>query len=283
MLELLRVDLAAKTGADLDVLHYTPDRPTKSMVLLIPGLSGPVLSGRHDYRPLARELNARGYGLMLLNMRSANTFWYATFEDCAEDINEAVKMAQSIGYEDVALFGTSLGGPRVVYTMAHQPPAAVRVLGILAAVKSMYEEAQLRMTPAALANYEATLAKARALVKEGKPYEGVTAIDYFPGGRHMTMQAHSFLSFFGAPNECDASTVKFGDRIKVPTLVMHSKADELILPANGQAIYDSLTSAPSREMIWLEGAAHYMVPGWIAEAYAKNIAAWVANQMPLRS
>ena len=281
MLELLAIydDTQPELTEYLDALLFSPEQPTKSLVIVIPGLHGPIFGGRHDYRPLGRELNARGYALLLLNMRSANTFSYAIFEDCAKDIAAAIKHAKSMGFEEIALFGTSLGGPRVVYTTAHHPDPAVKVLGILGSVKSMYLEAQLRMDEDALTAYEHGLQRARDHVSAGEWYQGITLLDYFPG-RHMTLSARSLLSFFGAPDECNASTVKFGDQIEIPTVVVHGTADEVIMPPNGQAIYDSLTAAPSREMIWVEDATHYLQPGWIAERYASVVAGWVADNMP---
>jgi len=282
MLELLAIydDEQPELSEYLDALLFTPDEPTTSIAFLIPGLHGPVFGGRHDYRPLAHELNQRGYALLLLNMRSANTFWYALFEECANDIAAAVRHVKQLGYTEIALFGTSLGGPRVVYTITHRPDPAIKVLGINGSVKSMYEEAQLRKTPAEMADYDACLARARALVAEGKWYEGVTLRDYFPG-RHMTLQARSLISFFGTPAESNCSTIKFTGQVTVPTVVVHGEADEVIMPANGQAIYDGLTAAPKRDLIWVPGATHYLQPGWIAEAYGRIMAEWISENMPL--
>ena len=283
MLELLAIydDEQPELPEYLDALLFTPDQPTRSIAFFIPGLHGPVLGGRHDYRPLAKELNERGYALLLLNMRSANTFWYALFEDCANDIAAAIRHVKGLGYSDIALFGTSLGGPRVVYTITHRPDPAIKVLGINGSVKSMYLEAELRKTPEEMAAYDACLARARELVENGQWYEGVTLLDYFPG-RHMTLQARSLLSFFGTLEESNCSTIKFGDQVTVPTLVCHGEADEVIMPANGQAIYDSLVAAPKRDMVWVPGATHYLQLGWIAETYGRIMAEWIAENMPVK-
>lgn len=276
-LELLR--FAAEDRVPLNALYYSPEAPAKSLVILVPGLSGPVLGSAHDYRPLAAKVTGGGYALLLLNMRSANTFANSTFEDSAKDIAAAVKHAKSIGITDIALFGTSLGGPRVTYYMANAPDPSVRVVGFLASIKSPYLEAQLRMDAENRARLDAFLQKCRAMVASGQGGEGVTFHDWFPN-RPMTLTAKSFLSYFGTLEDSNASTVKFGSKVTVPAVVIHGTKDEIALPPNGQAIYDSLTAAPKREIVWVEGAAHYMTPGWIAETYARIIAEWVAKNMP---
>jgi esterase/lipase len=277
MLEITR--FSAEQGVDLDALLFRPTKPTRRLLMLIPGLSGPVLGGRHDYRPLAARLEEKGFALLLLNMRSANTFWYARFEDCATDIAGALAHVKDMGFTEIALFGTSLGGPRVMYTMAERPDLAVRVVGFLASIKSPYLEAQLRMDAPLRADLDACLQRCRDRVAAGRGHEGVTFLDWFPQ-RPITMMARSFISFFGAPDESNASTVKFGAHIKVPAVVIHGTADEIALKENAIAIYDSLTAAPKRELIWVEGAVHYLRAGWIAETYARTIADWVDGNMP---
>ena len=88
-------------------------------------------------------------------------------------------------------------------------------------------------------------------------------------------------SFFGAPSDKGSpSSVKYGPQIKVPALVIHGDKDEISFPPNAKAIYDSLTASPQRDLIWVPGASHYLTPGPIAEAYAKNITAWLVKNMP---
>jgi len=277
MLELVR--FAADDGVDLDSLLFRPAQPTRRLLMLIPGLSGPVLGARHDYRPLAERLEQQGIALFLINMRSANTFWCSRFEDCASDIAGALRHAKGLGFDQIALFGTSLGGPRVAYTLSQIEEPAVRLAGFLASIKSPYLEAQLRMDPQTRERLDAFLQHCRDLVAAGRGHEGVTFLDWFPN-RPMTMMARSFISYFGTLEESNASTIKFGAHVKVPTLVIHGTADEIALGENAQAIYDSLTAAPHKDLIWVEGAVHYLRSGWIAETYAQRIAEWVGRHMP---
>jgi esterase/lipase len=277
MLEIVR--FAATDGVDIDSLLFRPARPTRRALILVPGLSGPVLGARHDYRPLADRLDEQGIGLFLINMRSANSFWCARFEDCAADIAGALGYLKGQGFDRIALFGTSLGGPRVAYTLSQIEEPAIRLAGFLASIKSPYLEAQLRMDPETRQRLDAFLAHCRDLVAQGKGHEGVTFLDWFPN-RPMTMMARSFISFFGTLEESNASTIKFGAHVKVPALVIHGTADEIALRENAEAIYQSLTAAPHKDLISVEGAGHYLRSGWIAETYAQRIAEWVARHMP---
>jgi fermentation-respiration switch protein FrsA (DUF1100 family) len=63
-------------------------------------------------------------------------------------------------------------------------------------------------------------------------------------------------------------------------VVIHGTKDEIALPPNATAIYDSLTAAPKREIVWVEGASHYLTPGPIAENYAKAVVDWVTRAVP---
>jgi len=130
------------------------------------------------------------------------------------------------------------------------------------------------------ASLDAVLAASRALLAAGKGGE-IVGFEMFPG-RPQIMCAKSFIGFFGTLAESNASTVKFGAAIDVPAAVIHGTKDEIALPPNAEAIHRSLTRSPARELIWVEGAGHYLTPGKIAEDYAAAIAAWLPKAMPVR-
>src|SRR5262249_15278284 len=148
-----------------------------------------------------------------------------------------------------------------------------------ASIKSPYLEAQIRFDAAKRADFDAFLAKCRDLVRQGKGEEIQVYRAWFPG-RDMTMAARTFVDIFGTLAESDASTVKFGPQVTIPAAVIHGTKDEQALPPNGTAIYESLTAAPSRELIWVEGAGHFLTPGKIAEDYGTAIAGWVNKTFP---
>lgn len=277
-LELLAISTPQR-GLLLNALRYRPEATTRSAVVLVPGLLGAVLGGRHDYRPLVKHLTALGYALILMNLRCASDFPHAVFEEAADDIALTLAYAESeLGLANVALIGTSLGGPRLAYFLSRGRPSCVRCVGFLSSIISPYEEGQLRLSARDRVTLDAVLAKSRALVEAGKGDE-IVSFEMFPG-RPQVMCAKSFIGFFGTLAESNASTVKFGAAIDVPAAVIHGTKDDVALPPNAEAIHKSLTRAPVRDLVWVEGAGHYLTPGKVAEDYAATIAAWLPKVMP---
>jgi len=137
-LELLAMP-TSPSGPLLNALCYRPAPATRSAVVLVPGLLGAVLGGRHDYRPLAQRVTDSGYALILMNLRCANDFAHAVFEEAADDIALTLAHAErALGLTDIALFGTSLGGPRLAYFLSRGRPSCVRCVGFLSSIISPY-------------------------------------------------------------------------------------------------------------------------------------------------
>lgn len=274
-------------GVGLNALLWTPPgraagaaaAPARSAVVLVPGFNGSILGGAPDYQPLAEALSARGHALLLPAMRTASDFTDPRFEDCEQDIAAVLSAARARGVEQVALFGTSLGGPRVTWFLAQRPAPEVRAMGYVASIMSPYEEAQLRFGDGDRARLDAFLARCRALAAEGRAEEPVRFADWFPR-RHVLMTARGFLNVFGAPSDTVLSSHRHGAAVRVPALVVHGTADEIALRPNAEAIHASLVNAPRRDLVWVEGASHYLTPGWIAQRYAEVVADWVARTMP---
>jgi len=121
-LELLRY--TTEDRLPLNALLWSPPVLARSAVVLVPGSNGNIVAGVHDYRPLAEQVDALSYALLLSDMRTASDFTDPRFEDCVADIAAAMAAVRERGYADVALFGTSLGGPRAAYYL--QRPATAR-------------------------------------------------------------------------------------------------------------------------------------------------------------
>ncbi len=281
-IEIVRFAAEGDTGM-LDALHFRPERPSDRALILIPGLNGSIMgAGRHDYRPMAQALAEVGFGFLLPQLRSLDNWPYARFETVVGDIGGAVRQAKALGYRQIALFGTSLGGPRMALYMARRGDPAIIAAGFIASIISPYGEFQIRQPEAERARLEATLAAARHAVAAGEPLTPIAFENWFPG-RHMMMAARSFLEFFGGPADCEAWSTRHAPAIRVPALVLHGTADEIALPANAQSIFDSLTGAVSRDLLWVGGARHYLTPGVIAEGFARETAAWLKRRLPALS
>lgn len=277
-IEMVRFQ-AEDDGAWIDALHYPPVHPTDRLLILIPGLSGAIMGGgRHDYRPMAAALAEKNCAFLIPQLRSLDNWPFAIFDDVVKDIGGAVQFAKVAGYRRIALFGTSLGGPRISLYLAKKGDPAIVAAGFIASIMSPYLEFQIRQTDAEKARLDTTLQKARDAVAAGAPLTPILHEHWFPN-RHMMMAARSFISFFGTPEESSAVSIRHAPAIKVPTLVLHGTADEIALMPNAQAIYDSLTAAPKRDLVWVEGAKHYLTPGWISEAFAREVATWIGENI----
>ena len=280
-MDLIRVEAEDKVA--LNGLLWTPQKRGNSLVILVPGATtGAALVPSHDYYPMANALTEKGYTFVIANMRASYNYPYAEYADAVKDIAAFVAYAKSAGYARIAILGISLGGPRMAQYMAERNDSAVKAVAFIASIPSPYLEFQIRATEADKKRLEDVLKRARSLVAQGKGLEPLAFENWFPDGRSFMATAKSMIGFFGAPSDRSApSSVGFGPRIKVPALVIHGEKDEISFPPNAQAIYDSLTASPLRDLIWVPGASHYLSPGPIAEAYATRIAAWLVKNLPV--
>ena len=271
----------AKDGQGLNALLYSPKSSTRSLVIMIPGGTGGYLGGGHDYTPLAEKLNNNGYALLIANMRTAGLHGWlsARFEDTEQDVGAAFEFAKSRGLNNIVLFGTSLGGPRVMYYWSQTKDPNIKAMGFLAAITSPYLAAKHRFDKKKHADLDVFLQKARELVKAGKGGD-IIAFPNWSLGRSFPLTAESYLSYFGNLKDSNASTVKFGDQVTLPTVVIHGEKDVLALPQVAEEIYASLTSAPKRDLIIIKGAGHYLSPGPIAERYSQAVIEWVMDIAP---
>ncbi|HUA00295.1 MAG TPA: alpha/beta fold hydrolase [Candidatus Aquilonibacter sp.] len=278
-LDLIRVDAEDKVA--LNGLLWEPHRASDSIVILVPGgTTGAALYPAHDYSPLANALTDRGYAFLLSNMRASYNNAYAEYGDAVKDIAAFVAYAKSKGYERIALLGISLGGPRMAQYMAERGDPAVKAVAFVASIPSPYLEFQVRNGEADKRRLEGTLQHARELVAQGKGEQPVAYDGWFPGVSVMG-SAKALIGFFGAPSDPSApSSIKYGPKITVPAAVIHGDKDELALPPNAQAIYDSLTASPQRDLIWVKGASHFLTPGPLAESYAKLTTDWLVKNAP---
>lgn len=280
-----RLDLILVEAEDrvaLNGLLWEPQKASDSLVVMVPGgTTGAALFPAHDYSPLAAGLTDKGYAFLLGNLRASYNNPYAEYSDAVKDIAAFVAYAKSKGYARIAILGISLGGCRVAQYAAERNDPAVKAVGFVASIPSPYLEFQVRSGEADKRRLEETLKHARELVAQGKGEQPVAYDNWFPPGLSVMGTAKSLISFFGAPSDPSApSSVKHGPKIKVPALVIHGEKDELALPPNAQAIYDSLTASPQRDLIWVKGASHYLTPGPLAESYARLTVDWLVKNFP---
>ncbi|MGB9067839.1 MAG: hypothetical protein WCC21_04660 [Candidatus Acidiferrales bacterium] len=276
-LDLILVEAEDKVA--LNGLLWEPQKASDSLVLMVPGgTTGAALFPAHDYSPLANALTDNGYAFLLCNMRASYNNPYAEYRDAVKDIAAFVARGKSKGYARIAILGISLGGPRMAQYVVERNDPAVKAVGFIASIPSPYLEFQVRSSEADKQRLEETLRHARELVARGRGQEPVGYANWFPGGVSVMGTAKWLISFFGAPSDPGTpSSIKYGPQIKVPALVIHGEKDELALPPNAQQIYDSLTASPQRELVWVQGASHYLTPGPLAESYARLTVDWLVR------
>jgi pimeloyl-ACP methyl ester carboxylesterase len=280
-LDLIRVE--AEDTTVLNGLLWEPQTTSGAMVIVVPGgTTGAAMYPAHDYHPLARALTSAGYAFLVSNMRAAYNNPYAEYADAVKDIAAFVEYAKSNGYARIAILGISLGGPRMAQYVAERNDPAVKAVGFIASIPSPYLEFQIRASEDDKHRLEGMLKHARALVAQGKGQEPVAFANWFPGGVSFMGTAKAMIGFFGAPSDPGTpSSIQYGPQIRVPAVVIHGDRDELSLPPNAQAIYESLTASPQRDLIWAKGASHFLTSGPPAESYARLTADWLIKNMPV--
>jgi esterase/lipase len=280
------------TGATLSGLLYSPKRPGKTGMVLVPQGMGGFIDGLHDYNPLAQQLTDAGYYLLLANMRTASGWAYERFESALPDVGAAVKMLKSRGVENIILLGTSLGGPRIAYYAWKANEPSLKALVFMSSITSPWGEGRVRLSKEKLAAFDAFLESARKLVREGKGKDMV-CFNYFqatgngycePGGAGSTMSAASFLSMFGSPKDSDVNFTNYGDKIRLPVVVVHSRHDEVSHVEVAQGIYDAFPNSPKRELVWITEPtiSHYLSPGLAANRYAEEVTKWLVRNVPAK-
>jgi alpha-beta hydrolase superfamily lysophospholipase len=267
----------------LQALLWFPKEDTKTLVIYVPSATG-GFAGQHDISPVAGAITNKGFAFMATNVRTVgvpNGWTFARFEDCVKDVGAAVQCAKSRRFENLVLVGHSLGGPRAMYYWVQTREPSVRALVFMGSIVSPYGEARFRWPQSKAAEYDAFLQKVRDLVRQGRGEEVLTFRDYFlaPVPPSLTLSAQSFINMFGTPAECNASTVKFGAQVTLPTLVVHSTQDEIAVPKNAEEIYASLTATPRRDLIWVEGS-HMLADAGDARKYGEVIADWLREVVP---
>lgn len=259
------------------LLHHAA-QPTRNLAIYVQtGFMGAPLTGRHDYRPLALALDDVSCSLLVLQSSAARRSQYVKFDTCVNDIRSGLDWAKARGFENIVLIGVSLGSARVSYWNAVAPDPAVKAMVFLAAVNSVYLGNSLHWTPEQRQRQDAALQQCRDLIAAGRGEELI--VSEF-AGYLFPMTAAAYLSYFGQLGEMNASALKFADKITVPIVLIHGTKDTVCPPQGGQAVYDALSAAPHKELVWIQGADHQLMTiGSSAALVSAKIADFVAKNL----
>lgn len=227
--------------------------------LLIHGFTGAT----RDMRALGQALNDDGLTALGVRLAHHGTHaddmnrsrwqdWYASALDgyhllCAQ-------------CERVVVVGISMGGMLGLRLAAHLPVAGIVTMSTPTYL--FYRRSGLRPHVAGL--YSLLF---RFVVKQG-----VEVNDYTAG--YPVFPTHAVGEFYALLKETDPLL----SRIRVPVLLIHSRADAFIPPENMPYLYDRLSNAP-REMFWLYRSAHVITRDTERETLFEHIRAWVRQHV----
>ena len=177
-------------------------------------------------------------------------------EDCVHDLSGGAKFLAERGHDEIYFEGHSLGCTKIVYYLSEVgDPRCVGL--ILISPPEMFGIQEDR----AETNLEEMLARARALVSEGKAQELLEV------GRDVPHSAATFVSMYGNPSVTDIFPFRLGTdgdyqrlaSIPCPILVTYGDVEEAVnVPVDAAAslIQRMATAAPRVETVIVRGANH---------------------------
>ena len=177
-------------------------------------------------------------------------------EDCVHDVSGGAGFLAERGHDGIYFEGHSLGCSKIVYYLSEVgDPRCVGL--ILISPPEMFGLQEDREGT----NLEKTLARARALVSEGR---GDALIEV---GRDVPYSAGTFISMFGDPSATDIFPFRRGKdgdyrrlaSVSCPILVTYGDVEEAVnVPVDTAAslIRRMATAAPGVESVIVRGANH---------------------------
>ena len=273
---MARFELTEITTGD-SLIHQgiaaIPDRPGRTAVLWVHGLTSKFYSNPMLINELADECTAHNMAFAAFNNRGHDIATgittvdsnqpsgkghftggagYEHFEDSLYDIAAGVKYLHSRGFADVVVAGHSSGANKACYFAAQIPE---RIAGVVLAgpLSDRYSPHVDK------AEYEKNLTMLKMLRDDNKGDSLLTKVSWFP------MTADRAWSLI-APNTSE-DVFNYGDSehvletfssIQVPTLVVFSGSDEYADRPVGeiQKIFDKMHTAKSYRSVVIPEAAH---------------------------
>ena len=230
----------------------------RKAVLLIHGYTGTP----SEMLPLGNYLNQLGYTVLCRRLPGHGTSVGDLERTTAEDWYSAAKDACEglLGrYEDVYVAGLSMGG----------------LLAIKLAAKLPVKKAAFISAPIFVQDKRAPLLAflrffIHYLPKHKKNYQELQeyCISY------AKMPTKPLMSLFKMLNECKNKLLA---EIKIPCLILQSKTEHTVQPRSAEYIYNKLTAAAGRRLVWFEHSGHILTLDREHEAVFKEIADFFAE------
>lgn len=259
-------------------LAYFPPRYADDAVFLITHGAANSFCGSPAW-VVGRELAQRGFGVAVLNNRghdwvSHNAHdhrWigaaYERIEDGARDFHAAFAWLERRGHQRVVLAGHSLGGLKAAYTQAYKPHPTVLALAMCSSPRLPDDKFW------DWSKHLAILERCNELIAHGQGDEllQVEMPTNTPALRGL-MSAATYANKYGPT--APTTTLRFADRIKVPTLLVVG-SDEKPQLSFARDLKPALVNAPIVSLEEIDGADHFY-SGKHTEV-ADAIAAWLGQ------
>ncbi|MBM3282079.1 MAG: alpha/beta hydrolase [Candidatus Diapherotrites archaeon] len=263
----------AKDGIELHGIIYSPEKPTRKVVLHVHGMAGNFYENKF-LDQFASQLTAKGIAFVSFNNRGHDFIAdfalksdpsktrrigmaNEKFEECVLDIEPWVDYLEKEGFTEIFLQGHSLGCSKVPYYVAQKLDKRIKAVILLAAADMI----KLGMRGTAYAEW---FSRATKMQKEGR------GSDLLPGKwwDWNIMSANTFLNFFTKGNEIDVIAIDSKNnsilsKITVPILTVLGDKDEIIIhtPQKDVQIMKELASkCPRFDSKIIAGADHHFYP-----------------------
>lgn len=233
-------------------LHHAPEGLARGIaVVLCHGMES-SRSGLKHVR-LANELAARGFPALRFDFAgcgdSEGRFEDMTYTREVEDLRGAVALLRNRGVDRYALFGSSMGGA-VAFLLAGGEPAPPGLVGV------------------------ATLAAVARPGRVPSPMVSVETYERWKHDRFLPLSEGRRVAFTLMEDAQAIDVPAAAARVRVPVLVIHGAADEVVSVEDGHILHAAVPHA-RKELMIVEGADHrFSDPAHLDSAMAK-LASWL--------
>ncbi len=184
---------------------------------------------------LANELAARGFPTLRFDFAgcgsSEGRFEDMTYTREVADLDAAVGFLVNRGVDRLALFGSSMGGAVAFLFAGSDRPAAKRVVGV------------------------ATLAAVARPDRVPSPMLSIATVERWQRDGYLPVSEGRRVGFTLMEDARRIDIPGAAARVRVPALLIHGSADEVVPVADGRELYDAIPHE-HRELDVVEGADH---------------------------
>lgn len=244
------VNYTAEDGREFDGFEITAGQGQfqgrRTGIVFLHGLRGFALGA--GISPVAHPLAREGLCCLSINKRNSGKGYVTSdFSEIDRDVAGAVDWLEERDYEEIVLWGRSLGATEAAYYQGKRNDPRVDAV-VLAAPFADIRERSTRSYFEAVSDdpdaaYEVFVSDARELVEAGRGHE-LVALPRPVGGEveYIPMTAEAFLSYRSPESDC--ATIDWTPEIEVPVLLIPHASDRNVTPAEAEEIAETCGQSP---------------------------------------